>query len=193
MAPVRKNNRRHRKNYNEPGHAHELTFTCYRGLSLLSRERTCEWLAEAIEDARTSLLFDVWAWVFMPEHVHLIVHRRHKVYDMAAIRRLIKEPVAQKAIAWLKEHAPEWLPKLARQRGSKLEYLFWQSGGGYDRNITEGKTLLKMIDYIHENPVRRGLVARARDSKWSSAAWYADQSDVVIIPDAIPPEWLIDT
>ncbi len=29
------------------------------------------------------------------------------------------------------------------------------------------------IDYIHANPVRRGLVARAEDWEWSSARWYA--------------------
>ena len=30
-----------------------------------------------------------------------------------------------------------------------------------------------MIDYIHTNPVRRGLVARVEDWEWSSARWYA--------------------
>ena len=193
MAPVRKNNRRHRKDYNEPGHAHELTFSCYRQFQFLSRDQACEWLVKAIDEARTALDFDVWAWVIMPEHVHLIVHPRQKVYSMTPIRRLIKEPVAKDAIAWIKDHAPNWLAKIARPRGVKLEYLFWQSGGGYDRNVTEGRTLLNMIDYIHENPVRRGLVTRAIDWKWSSAAWYADQSIVPLVPDRIPPEWLADT
>jgi hypothetical protein len=45
-------------------------------------------------------------------------------------------------------------------RGGRTEHLFWQSGGGYDRNITNRGTLLKMADYIHNNPVRRGLAAR---------------------------------
>ena len=30
-----------------------------------------------------------------------------------------------------------------------------------------------MIDYLHANPVRRGLVARAEDWEWPSARWYA--------------------
>jgi REP-associated tyrosine transposase len=34
----------------------------------------------------------------------------------------------------------------------------WQRGGGYDRNSTESATLLHMIEYIPNNPVRRGLV-----------------------------------
>lgn len=189
MAPAR-TKRPHRKNINEPGHAHELTFSCYHRSPFLSRERPCEWLVNAIEQARIHLEFDVWAWVFMPDHVHLIVHPRRAKYDMAAIRRLIKEPVARQAIAYWREHAPDWLAKIERKRGQRKEHLFWQSGGGYDRNITEGKTLLHMIDYIHENPTRKGLVTRGCEWKWSSAAWFVLGSEVPLMPDPIPPEWI---
>lgn len=48
-------NQQHRKSYNEPGHAHELTFGCYRGFPFLARERVCHWLAEAIDQARREL------------------------------------------------------------------------------------------------------------------------------------------
>lgn len=190
MAPA--SLRRHRRNDNDPGHAHELTFSCYHGFPFLSRDRTCHWLKDAIDDARGKLNFDLWAWVFMPEHVHLIVHPRQPKYDIAVIRRLIKEPVSQQAIAWMKHHAPERLTQVERRRGKRLEHLFWQSGGGYDRNITEPKTLLLMIDYLHLNPVRRGLVARAEDWAWSSAGWFLDQRTVPLIPDRILPEWLND-
>ncbi len=78
--------RRHRKNINEPGHAHELTFSCYHRFPFLSRERPCEWLVNSIGQARVHLEFDVWAWVFMPDHVHLIVHPRRQKYDMATIQ-----------------------------------------------------------------------------------------------------------
>jgi len=150
-------------------------------------------LIESLEHARHTLHFDVWAWVFMPNHVHVIVHPRLKSCDIATIRRMIKQPVARRAIGWIRHHAPDWLPRLARQRGSRREYLFWQSGGGYDRNITEGRTLLKMIDYIHNNPVRAGLALRAADWTWSSAAWHIENRRVPLQPDPIPPEWLIDT
>jgi hypothetical protein len=57
----------------------------------------------------------------------------------------------------------DWLEKITRRRGTRTERLFWQSGGGFDCNITSGKTLLPRIDYIHNNPVRRRLCVRARD------------------------------
>ena len=46
------------------------------------------------------------------------------------------------------------------------------------KNITEAETLLKMIDDVHENPCRKGLVTRALDWKWSRAAWYVDPRPV---------------
>ena len=175
---------------NEPGHAHELTFSCYHRYQFLKAERTCEWLAEAIEEARAELRFELWAYVFMPEHVHLVVHPKEHVYDIAEIRKVIKEPVGTQAIRWLVKEAPGWIPRITRRRGKKTERLFWQSGGGYDRNITEPKTLMQIIDYIHMNPVRRGLVERANQWKWSSAAWFLGAGTPPLIPDRIPPEWV---
>ena len=185
--------RRHRRNYNEPGHAHELTFSCYKRFPFLKPERACTWLVQSLEAARKELEFDIWAYVFMPEHVHLLVRPRKPIYEIDVIRKAIKEPVARKAIRFLEAKAPDWLPRITRTRGTRIERLFWQSGGGYDRNTTEPKTLLRMIDYIHMNPVRRGLVERAIDWRWSSAPWFAGHTDVPLIPDPIPPEWLVGT
>jgi putative transposase len=137
MAPEQQHQRRHRNNINEPGHAHELTFSCYRRFPFLTRDQVCQWLMNSIHKARHLLNFDVWAWVFMPGHVHRIVRPRREQHELAHIRRLIKEPVARKALAWLRNQSPEWMLKLERRRGSGIEHLFWQSGGGYDRNITD--------------------------------------------------------
>ncbi|MBC8357103.1 MAG: hypothetical protein H8E66_34460 [Planctomycetes bacterium] len=184
--------RQHRRNYNEPGHAHELTFSCYQGFKFLKAERTCEWLVEAIDEARVELNFDLWAYVFMREHVHLIVRPGEAEYDIADIRKAIKAPVGSKAIKYLLENAPDWIPRITRKRGKKTERLFWQSGGGFDRNVIKPDTLMNMIDYIHMNPVRRGLCEKPEEWKWSSAAWYLGGGEVPIQVDPIPAEWLDD-
>ena len=86
---------RHRRNCNKPGHAHGLTFSCYQRFRFLQAERTCRWLAEAIEEARADLNFSLWAYVFMPEHVHLIAWPREPVYDIADVRKAIKSSVGR--------------------------------------------------------------------------------------------------
>ncbi len=181
---------RHRKSINEVGHAHELTFTCYRRFPFLKAERTCQWLAEAIDTARTEHSFLLWAYVFMPDHAHVILLPTSEEHPISSILKAIKAPVGRQGVEFLEANAPQWLPKITRQRGQKTERLFWQSGGGYDRNVIAPKTLLKMIDYLHANPVRKGLVTRPRDWKWSSAAWYDDRSPIPLAVDPIPADWL---
>ena len=120
--------------------------------------------------------------------MHLVIHFGQSEYEVARVLREIKWPVSRKALAFLREFAPEWLPRLQAQRGQKTEFHFWQRGGGYDRNITESATLEKMIEYIHLNPVRKGLVERATDWKWSSASWFNTGTGPLPL-DRIPPEW----
>ena len=60
-----------------------------------------------------------------------------------------------------------------RQPNGKTHHRFWQRGGGYDRNLVAPRTVHTQIEYIHRNPVRRGLCAKPEDWHWSSAADYA--------------------
>jgi putative transposase len=46
--------------------------------------------------------------------------------------------------------------------------------------------LRTMITYIHENPVRRGLVKRSADWIWSSARFYEGMTDVPLVMDPLP-------
>ncbi len=167
-----------RPTVNEPGHAHELTFSCFRRYAFLKAERTCQWLADAINEARLEFEFALWSYVFMPEHVHLVVYPIRPKYDIRIIRKKIKEPVSRKAVKYLCRHAAHWLPRITVKRGDRRERRFWQAGGGYDRNVVEPHTLFQMIEYIHANPVRRGLVSRAEDWKWSSAGWFEGKNSL---------------
>jgi putative transposase len=180
----------HRRNFNIAGHAHELTFSCYHNFPFLKAERTCGWLADTIYAARTELGFKLWAYVFMPDHVHLIIYQHEEMHDISRIRYAIKHPMSKKALGYLREHRPDWIPKLQRKRGRRIESMFWQSGGGYDRNITSVSTLLQMIEYIHLNPVRKGFVERPEAWQWSSAAQFAGKSDSRLRVDRIPSYWL---
>src|SRR5262249_4899113 len=149
------------RRYDDPGHAHELTFSCYRRLPLLSRDRTGGWVVEAIERARRLEPFDVWAYVIMPEHVHVLIRPREPGDQVAGFLWRLKRPVGRRAIDHLRASAPAFLERLTVTRGDgSRERRFWQAGGGYDRNVVEPETTRLIIDYIPLNPVRRGLVGR---------------------------------
>jgi REP-associated tyrosine transposase len=172
-----------RRRFDDERHPRELTFSCYRGYSFLSRERTREWFRSALEAARSKVGIGLWAYVVMPEHVHMLVFPNGSAGQVSRFLRSVKEPVARQAIAHLRSQAPEWLDKLAKREGSRVRHRFWQPGGGYDRNVTEQTTLRSMVDYIHANPVRRGLVNRPEDWEWSSARWFAGLRPVKIEMD----------
>src|SRR5437773_10780511 len=97
--------RKQGKSYNIPGDAHELTFSCFRRLPLLSKDRSRHWFIEAMESARQRRALAVWAYVVMPEHVHVVVWPRQAVYEMRLIRTALKVPVQRKALAFLRRTA----------------------------------------------------------------------------------------
>jgi putative transposase len=179
--------RKLRKRVDEPGQARELTFSCYKRFKFLDYDRTRQWLIDDLSEARKTFPFDLWAYVIMPEHVHLLIYPRESNVKASIVVGKIKEQVARKAIQYLRENAPGWLDRISVQEGDRLRYRFWQPGGGYDRNVVELSTVQKMIEYIHMNPVRRGLVERPEDWPWSSAPWYAGIAPVMIEMDKTIP------
>jgi putative transposase len=158
------------KRYNDPGHAHELTFTCYRGQPFLSKDRSRRWLVDAVELARNKHVFHLWAYVIMPEHAHLLLWPTRPDYNISDILATIKLSVTRKALNHVRRNAPDFLVQMEDlQPNGEVHHRFWQRGGGYDRNATEPRTIWNQIDYIHANPVRRGLCTRPGDWFWSSA------------------------
>jgi len=176
-----------RRRFEEVGLARELVFSCYRRFEFLNRDRTRLWFLEALESARQEWSFELWAYVLMPEHVHLLIYPRGSQPKAGKIVGQIKEAVARRAVAYLEAYAPHWLPRITVREGQRIRRRFWQPGGGYDRNVVEPSTVHQMVDYIHANLVRRGLVGSAEDWEWSSARWYAGIRPVRIEIDGTLP------
>jgi REP-associated tyrosine transposase len=63
-------------------------------------------------------------------------------------------------------------------------YRYWQEGAGYDRNLIESDAVAASIEYLHLNPVRRGLVREAVQWRWSSCRFYV--SDGQEVDPALP-------
>ncbi|MGL4513592.1 MAG: REP-associated tyrosine transposase [Lacipirellulaceae bacterium] len=179
MPPFRKT----RRSYDDLGDSHFLTFSCYRRLPLLARDRSRKWFVDALLQARSKDTFDLWAWVTMPEHVHLVL-LPHRGVRVATILSAIKQSVSKRAIRWLRENAPDYLGELEdRQPSGALTHRFWQRGGGYDRNLRSVRDVHEKIAYVHDNPVHRGLVARALDWEWSSASAWANGGSIPLPVD----------
>lgn len=181
--------RKRRRSHDIEGHAHYLTFSCWRRQAFLSRDRTRAWLADAMNAARIRHPFHLWAYVIMPEHVHILV-LPHGPTTIRRILQGIKQPVAQRAVAWARKHRPELLRHMADVRpDGNCSHRFWLPGGGYDRNIWTASELHEKIQYIHAKPVRRRLADCPGDWSWSSwRAWEEGMDEPIRIDrDSLPP------
>lgn len=177
----------HRKrvrHYEENGHLHELTFSCYRRLPLLTNDDRRHLLAEHLAKACRSEDFGLLAFVFMPEHVHLLVHPLGPEAKVSRLLGRTKQPTS-KAIKQIliESNAPLIDQLTVCERPGKHCFRFWQEGPGFDRNLFSPAAMESSIDYIHTNPVRRGLCKRATDWKWSSARFYIDD----VVDSDLPP------
>ena len=106
---------------------------------------------------------------------------------VATLLKAIKQPVARKSLSYLRRNRSDLLRLLEVKRKGEVEHRFWTQGGGYDRNVVEPLTAAKMVNYMHMNPVRRGLVSSPYDWEWSSARWYASMDGVQLQMDGGPP------
>lgn len=151
-----------------PGQSRFPTFSCQRRLPLFSNPRIADVFAESLARGRAAIGFELYAWVVMPEHVHLLLRPRDEVMVGRALR-FIKQSASQRVLArWQEMRAPI----LARLETADGRPRFWQKGGGVDRNVRSEEEFARHVLYIHQNPVERGLVRRAEDWRWSSVRWW---------------------
>jgi putative transposase len=174
---------KHLKHYNTPGHAHELTFSCYHHFTYLSDPVACGLFLFELEQARREYDFSLWAYVLMPTHVHLLIWPHMNRYDIALILNSIKGRMVNSYQKFIEENKPENLNAFQAFDKSKKRsvFRFWQQGGGFDRNLWTGIAINKSIEYIEANPVRRNLATKPSEYLWSSA--YAREKNVGLIPD----------
>ena len=113
---------------------------------------------------------EVFAWVIMPQHVHMIIYDDSDSITMTRFNHSLKRPFALEVLNRFRTLKTPFLEKLKHGNGHR----FWQTGGGYDRVVVDDE-LMEKIRYIHANPVVGGLVKNPEDYRWSSAAFYCDR------------------
>ncbi|MEM1350441.1 MAG: transposase [Myxococcota bacterium] len=151
-----------------------MTWSCEKRLALFGNADIRAAFVASLDAARRRLGFALYAYVVMPEHVHLLVKPDLEVADGAAIAKGVKAPFASSVLKrWRELDAPV----LVKITGADGVTRFWQRGGGHDRNVRDREEFDSIVRYVHENPVKRGLVGSAEEWVWSSARWYAGDRD----------------
>ena len=150
-----------------------LTFTVVDWVDVFSRKQYRDIIIDSLKFCIKERELDVYAYVIMTNHVHLIVQSRSgKLSDTI---RDIKKFTAHSIIDAIKntpESRREWLLhrfewNAAQHKRSSNNQLWTHENHAV--SITSEQFFQEKMAYIHSNPVRAGWVAREEDYIYSSA------------------------
>ena len=166
----------HLRRSDEPGRVHFWTISCFHRLGFFWDDSVKQVAVDALSHVRRKHGICLIAYVIMPEHVHVLLfpHRRgsRDAIPVADLLRDFKQQVGFHGKARLRdywrEHGSLWSPPLNDWANGKFgAHDFWNARG-HDRDFDDHDELIAKVEYCHNNPVKRGLVATPADWKWSS-------------------------
>jgi putative transposase len=169
------------KRYYGKGDLHFLTFSCYQHRPLLEKADARDVFVRELDRARNEWKFLLFGYVVMPEHVHLLISEPPAGTPSAALHQL-KLRVAKRLRPRNKRgRTGQTEPSFAE--GTEPPRSFWQARF-YDFNVySEGK-IKEKLNYMHANPVVRGLVEHPKDWAWSSWSFYFGEGKTLIRMDS---------
>ena len=159
-----------------PDDLYFVTLTVVGWIDLFSRENYKKILVENLKHCQVKENLDIYAYVIMTNHLHLVCSRgdndlkellgRFKSYTSKLFLKEIETNI--------KESRKDWLLKMFRQFAKENK----QNGTYHFREYTDhpialysNSVIMQKINYIHKNPVRAGLVTEADYYKYSSACF----------------------
>nr|WP_294862478.1 transposase [uncultured Fluviicola sp.] len=172
--------------FRNPEAAYFVSFATVQWVDLFTREVYFGILADSLSYCRKHKGIELYAYVFMPNHVHLLF--RSVENDPSGFMRDFKGFTSRKLIEAIKENPresrKEYLLKLFEDAGKKnsnvTKYQLWQQNN-QPIEVFSPWVVEQKVNYIHNNPVKEGLVTNPADWKYSSARNYAGDQTVLEI------------
>ena len=147
-----------------------FTSVTHHRLPVFRTDKFKDLMCKALDEARTSSEMFIFAYVIMLDHFHIITDGRRKISDTL---RFLNGISARRLIDHLKENGPEEsLRKLQlEEKAGNYKYSLWEHHP--DKFLLTSESMfMQKVNYIHNNPVKEGLVERAEDYKYSSARYW---------------------
>jgi len=155
----------------EPTHPHFLTLTVLHWIPLFTNKQSVEILMDSFQYLQQNDNLKIYAYVILENHLHLVASSD----DISMSIRKFKSFTAKELIKLLqKKNITTILDQLAfykKAHKKTAQYQIWQEGM-QPKLIQDEKTMIQKIEYIHNNPVKRGYVDEAIHWRYSSARDY---------------------
>ena len=155
----------------EPTAPHFITCTILHWIPIFTRPETVNILFESLDYLIRTTNMKIHAYVILENHLHLVVRSDDIAKDVARF----KSYTARKIIDHLQtRNVRTILDQLAfYKKAHKVgkEFQLWQEGMA-PKQIIDDKMMRERIEYIHNNPVKRGYVDAPSHWRYSSARDY---------------------
>jgi putative transposase len=163
-----------------------VTFTVIQWLDVFTRQEYRDIFLASIRFCQEKKGLEVCAYAVMSSHIHMIVGR-HGDESLEGIIRDIKKFTSNKIIQAIRENPQEsrrelflWLfERAGTHNKNNTRYQFWQQNN-HPIELGTDEKVYKILDYIHENPVKAGIVCSPEHYLYSSAMNYADMPEKLI-------------
>ena len=163
------------------GELHFITFSCYRRMALLSSAHGRNTFVQILDEVRDRYGFSAVGYVVMPEHVHLLIGEPARGTP-STVMQVLKQRVSRRLRRKRKLRVGQL--ELGFEGGEELPARFWQRRF-FDLNVWSLKKRVEKLEYMHMNPVKRGLVAHPKDWPWSSFSFYSKMRTGLIRIDPV--------
>ncbi|MBI3193562.1 MAG: transposase [Ignavibacteriae bacterium] len=165
--------RRYRTSLNEETHFF-VTTTVVEFTRVFGQHELCDLLVHNIKHYQEKYKFEVLGYVIMPSHFHWIVELEPSNGTISDIMRDIKKYSAWDIMEWIEKTGNESLRDLFYDNAKPFpgqKRKFWMHR--FDDEVIRNTEMLKVkLEYIHNNPLKAGLVGEQSDYKYSSARNY---------------------
>jgi len=154
------------------GHLHFITCSCHRRRALLGTARARDVFLRILNHVRDKYDFALVGYAVMPEHIHMLVSEPN-VGTPTTVMQVLKQRVSRELNRQRRRRRPP--PGqlfLWEETGAPEPGPFWQRRF-YDFNVWSWEKKNEKLNYMHFNPVKRGLVKHPKDWKWSSFGFYS--------------------
>ena len=163
-----------------------VSFATVYWLDVFTREVYFNVLVDSINFCRAKKGMELFAYCFMPSHVHLIFRSSNE--DPDGLLRDFKSFTAKKLIEAVENNPQEsrkdyllwFFERAAKMKSNSSKHQFWQHHNQPIELWTE-VVIKQKIDYIHNNPVESDFVTNPVDWKYSSARNFQDDHTVLEI------------
>ena len=157
----------------ESTYPHFITCTILHWIPIFTRTETTNIIFDSLKFLQKEDNLKIYAYVILENHLHMIVSSD----DVSKTIKKFKSFTAKEILKYLQiKNVKTILEQLAfykKAHKTQTTYQLWQEGF-QPKLITNEKMMIETINYIHQNPVKRGYVDVAKYWRYSSARDYED-------------------